>query len=202
MLNFIFYMTLGSSGIPLFFINYKRFINFRTNRFYSFFVMLLMARFLTDLSVFVLEKTIHNSLPTFHFSGPVQFILILELFYLVGRFKLKKSFFIVIALVFSALDLFITSNLFDSNVLSALYHNLAIIFIGFRIFLSHEGTKFERLILESITIYYAVLIFYIYFFDETTYSKELMDYIMVFVCSVILVLNGIFTYSLCLNHKN
>ena len=118
MSNYLFfYFALFSSVLPLS-IGFLKRSNTRIRR---VFFLLLLVRALTDIGSFVFEKVISNSFPIFHFSILIQFALILELFFLIESFKIPKSFFLLLGLVFFTLDLTVTSNIMENNHFSTMY---------------------------------------------------------------------------------
>lgn len=203
MISYLYYnIVLGSSILPLLILGFQNFKKtYKNDKFKTVFTILLMVRFLTDVGSFVLEKTIKNSFPIFHFAIPIMFILILDLFYLIGEFKNFKKYLIIFGLLFFGLDLTITANLFCNNHFSTLYAYLIISILGWMFLLKNKGTHFQRQVLISITLYYTPLTLYSYFENEIYSSKALSDLLLNFFVSFNLILNLLFTRALWLNRR-
>lgn len=87
---FVFYTVLFSSSFPLISIYQKT-----TNKaFHSYenkaLVYFLLARVLTDLSVFIFGSYFENSMPVFHLSVLIEFILLILLLNHIHTINSKK----------------------------------------------------------------------------------------------------------------
>ncbi len=196
-----FYSSILSSIIPIIFIGVHR-LKSNQNRFRSIFYIFLLVRFLSDLGNIILEKVINNSFPVFHFSITIQFFLILELFYMIRKIKIPKTFFNTLAFVFFILDLTVTSNVFQNNHLSTMYTYFVISGFGMVYLYNISGDLFKKIILSSISIYTIAFAFLLCFEEIILKSKELNNYLINFMALLSLMLNIIFSYALCLKPKN
>lgn len=196
-----FYCSLLSSIIPVFLIGVHR-LKSNQNRFSAIFYIFLFIRFLTDLGNIILERVINNSFPVFHFSIIIQFFLILEFFFKLHSFKISKTFFNILAFVFFISDLTLTSNIFENNHLSTMYTYIVISGFGILYLFNISGNLFQKIILSSISIYTIAFTFLLFFEEIILRSKELNNYLLNFMALLTLMLNIIFSISLCLKSKN
>ena len=193
-----FYFALFSSVLPLS-IGFLKRSNTRIRR---VFFLLLLVRALTDIGSFVFEKVISNSFPIFHFSILIQFALILELFFLIESFKIPKSFFLLLGLVFFTLDLTVTSNIMENNHFSTMYTYTVISGFGINYLYNMKGDFFNRILFSSISLYTIAFTFLLFFEEIIFTTKELIIILMNFMALLSLALNFIFSYALCLKSKN
>ena len=112
---FVFYTVLFSSSFPLISIYQKT-----TNKaFHSYenkaFVYFLLARVLTDLSVFIFGRYFGNSMPVFHFSVLIEFILLIIILNSIHTINPKQLIILFGGVSFVA-DLTLTSDLFSNNL--------------------------------------------------------------------------------------
>jgi hypothetical protein len=197
-----YYSVLLSSLIPVIFIGVQQRITSKQTRLRSVFFLFILARFLTDLGNIISEKVISNSLPVFHFSILIQFVLILELFYTLHRYKFRKEIFLILALVFFILDLTVTSSILQNNHLSTMYTYIVISGFGIRYLFNITGDYFQKIIFCSISIYTIAFTFLLFFEENILKSKELNNYLLDFMVMLSLILNLLFSYAICLKPKN
>ena len=203
MSNYLFYyIAISSSIIPLFIIGIKPRNNRKHNRFRSIFYLYLLSRFITDIGSIILEMVLYNSLPIFHFSILIQFLLILELFYYVQNNFIPKQFFQFLAIICFSLDLTLTSNILQNNHLNTMYSYVILSGFSSLYLLNIKGNFFQRFLLSSISVYTIAFSFLLFFEDLILKSKELNNYLLNFMALLSLVLNILFSYALCLKPKN
>ena len=109
-------MALFSSAIPLLLISTLKFGTPHT--IFRSLKILILVKFLSDLSVYILQVKIHNSLPAFHISVLLEFGIILQILNKIHSNK-YFSIYLLIGCISCLLDLFVTSNLFENNLFSS-----------------------------------------------------------------------------------
>jgi hypothetical protein len=203
MTNYLFfYIALFSSVIPVILIGVLQRSNTIKSKLSRVFFLFILVRALTDMGSLILEKVISNSFPIFHFSIPIQFALILELFFLIHHSKIPKSIFLFLVLVFFTLDLTLTSNIMKNNHVSTMYTYTIISGFGIRYLFNMKGDYFQRIIFSSISLYSIAFTFLLFFEEIIFTTKELIIFLLNFMALLSLVLNLLFSYALCLKLKN
>jgi hypothetical protein len=96
----------------------------------------------------------------------------------------------------------LTSNIFENNHLSTMYTYIVISGFGILYLFNISGNLFQKIILSSISIYTIAFTFLLFFEEIILRSKELNNYLLNFMALLTLMLNIIFSISLCLKSKN
>ncbi|MEY2703780.1 MAG: hypothetical protein RLY43_2419, partial [Bacteroidota bacterium] len=159
---FIFYTVLFSSSLPVIFLLKN---STKIEEFYEenkLFILFLIFRFLTDISVFIFSKIYGNSFPVFYFSVICEFLILVNLFDKVYPLKHKK-FLYLLGFISLIIDLLLTMNLFSDNVYSTLITFVLIIGITGKIIISNNTTRENELLVYSIFLYYILALSYTFF---------------------------------------
>lgn len=164
---------------------------------YSVFGSFIIFRFITDLSCFIFELIFGNSNPVFHFTLPINAILIFHLFNNEFNFKnLLIPFYTIITILFID-DLYFNS-LFESSSTINIGTYFLISSMGFFGTLLKGLTNNSKTIIFPITAYYSMLFFYAIF--EPFVDKSIFIYNSLFylIALITLSLNLIFSRTIWL----
>jgi hypothetical protein len=193
---FIFYTVLFSSSLPVIFLLKN---SAKIEEFYEenkLFILFLIFRFLTDISVFIFSKIYGNSFPVFYFSVICEFLILVNLFDKVYPLKHKK-FLYLLGFISLIIDLLLTMNLFSDNVYSTLITFVLIIGITGKIIISNNTTRENELLVYSIFLYYILALSYT-FFQKFNFQTELLnDLAFYFFALATFVFNISLTYVVC-----
>lgn len=193
---FIFYTVLFSSSLPVIFLLKN---SAKIEEFYEenkLFILFLIFRFLTDISVFIFSKIYGNSFPVFYFSVICEFLILVNLFDKVYPIKHKK-FLYLLGFISLIIDLLLTMNLFSDNVYSTLITFVLIIGITGKIIISNNTTRENELLVYSIFLYYILALSYT-FFQKFNFQTELLnDLAFYFFALATFVFNISLTYVVC-----
>jgi hypothetical protein len=193
---FIFYTVLFSSSLPVIFLLKN---STKIEEFYEenkLFILFLIFRFLTDISVFIFSKIYGNSFPVFYFSVICEFLILVNLFDKVYPLKHKK-FLYLLGFISLIIDLLLTMNLFSDNVYSTLITFVLIIGITGKIIISNNTTRENELLVYSIFLYYILALSYT-FFQKFNFQTELLnDLAFYFFALATFVFNISLTYVVC-----
>jgi hypothetical protein len=193
---FIFYTVLFSSSLPVIFLLKN---STKIEEFYEenkLFILFLIFRFLTDISVFIFSKIYGNSFPVFYFSVICEFLILVNLFDKVYPLKHKK-FLYLLGFISSIIDLLLTMNLFSDNVYSTLITFVLIIGITGKIIISNNTTRENELLVYSIFLYYILALSYT-FFQKFNFQTELLnDIAFYFFALATFVFNISLSYVVC-----
>lgn len=193
---FIFYTVLFSSSLPVIFLLKN---SAKIEEFYEenkLFILFLIFRFLTDISVFIFSKIYGNSFPVFYFSVICEFLILVNLFDKVYPLKHKK-FLYLLGFISSIIDLLLTMNLFSDNVYSTLITFVLIIGITGKIIISNNTTRENELLVYSIFLYYILALSYT-FFQKFNFQTELLnDIAFYFFALATFVFNISLSYVVC-----
>lgn len=193
---FIFYTVLFSSSLPVIFLLKS---SAKIEEFYEenkLFILFLIFRFLTDISVFIFSKIYGNSFPVFYFSVICEFLILVNLFDKVYPLKHKK-FLYLLGFISLIIDLLLTMNLFSDNVYSTLITFVLIIGITGKIIISNNTTRENELLVYSIFLYYILALSYT-FFQKFNFQTELLnDLAFYFFALATFVFNISLTYVVC-----
>ena len=193
---FIFYTVLFSSSLPVIFLLKN---STKIEEFYEenkLFILFLIFRFLTDISVFIFSKIYGNSFPVFYFSVICEFLILVNLFDKVYPLKHKK-FLYLLGFISLIIDLLLTMNLFSDNVYSTLITFVLIIGITGKIIISNNTTCENELLVYSIFLYYILALSYT-FFQKFNFQTELLnDLAFYFFALATFVFNISLTYVVC-----
>ena len=170
---FIFYSVLFSSLLPLFFL-FKN--STKIKDFYKEnkpFALFLIFRFLTDISVFLSSTIFVNSMPVFHLSVLIEFILLIILLNHIHTINSKKLI-ILFGIVSFIADLTVTSNLFANNLFSSIVTFGLIIGITGKMIITNNTSPKNELLVYSIFLYYILALSYT-FFQKFNFQTELLN---------------------------
>ncbi len=159
--NLVYYVALFSSAIPLLLISTLKFGTPHT--IFRSLKILILVKFLSDLSVYILQVKIHNSLPAFHISVLLEFGIILQILNKIHSDK-YFSIYLLTGCISCLLDLFVTSNLFDDNLFSSCTTFGLIILKSWKILYSNYNI--DRVFLKVIYtffLYYLLAISFVMF---------------------------------------
>ena len=172
--NLVYYIALFSSAIPLL-LNGKPPLRSK-HTLYRYVTILTLVKFFSDLLVYVLQIKIQNSLPAFHISVLLEFVLILQILNKIHCNKyLKIQLFIGCIACF--LDLFVSSNFFENNSFSSCTTFGLIIFNSWKILYSKFDIDRISLIITHTFFFYYLLAFSfvlfqkIYITDSTVFKS-------------------------------
>ena len=170
---FVFYTVLFSSSFPLISIYQKT-----TNKaFHSYenkaLVYFLLARVLTDLSVFIFGSYFENSMPVFHLSVLIEFILLILLLNHIHTINSKKLI-VLFGIVSFVADLTLTSDLFSNNLFSSIVTFGLVIGITGKMIISNNTTPKNELLIYSLFLYYILALSYT-FFQKFNFQTELLN---------------------------
>jgi hypothetical protein len=176
---FVFYTVLFSSSFPLISIYQKT-----TNKaFHSYenkaFVYFLLARVLTDLSVFIFGRYFGNSMPVFHFSVLIEFILLIIILNSIHTINPKLLIILFGGVSFVA-DLTLTSDLFSNNLFSSIVTFGLVIGITGKMIISNNTTPKNELLIYSLFLYYILALSYT-FFQKFNFQTELLNDIAFYI---------------------
>lgn len=199
MFSFWIYTTvLCSSVLPLITFYFVP----RKQRVFDVFFYFILFRLLTDLSCLILEQTVKNGNPVFHFSIPINLIFILTLFQ--QEIKLNKRLLLAIVfggMLFFFLDLFVTDGIYKFNYFSVLYSYTIISVVGWYYLNKSEFQVASKHYLIPLSIYYTSLIFHALFGHEIEQSKTMYEVIFPFFASLTFLLNVSFVRAIWLKGK-
>lgn len=161
--NMYFYIGLGTIALPFLLSVFIEKKSPSSDRFQHLFTLLLSTLFVTNCLNVVLEKTIQNTYPVFHFSIPLQFILIVEMFYLTGFFHRFKALLRGLTLLFFILDLLQPNHLLANNHYSTLYTFATIVILGLIYVYKSPRSSFQSSVLIPIMLCYTPMFIFALF---------------------------------------
>ena len=170
---FIFYTVLFSSSLPVIFLlkNSKKIEEINEEN--KLFVLFLIFRFLTDISVFIFSKIYGNSFPVFYFSVICEFLILISLFDKAYSIKYRKLLYLI-GFISLIIDLLLTMSLFTDNVYSTLITFFLIIVIAGRMIITNNTSPKNELLVYSIFLYYILALSYT-FFQKFNFQTELLN---------------------------
>ncbi len=170
---FIFYTVLFSSSLPVIFLlkNSKKIEEINEEN--KLFVLFLIFRFLTDISVFIFSKIYGNSFPVFYFSVICEFLILVSLFDKAYSIKYRKLLYLI-GFISLIIDLLLTMSLFTDNVYSTLITFFLIIVITGRMIITNNTSPKNELLVYSIFLYYILALSYT-FFQKFNFQTELLN---------------------------
>jgi len=193
---FIFYSVLFSSLLPLFFLvkNSTKIKDFyKENKPFSLF---LIFRLLTDISVFLSSTIFENSMPVFHISVIIEFILLILLLNHIHTINSKKLI-ILFGIVSFIADLTLTSDLFSNNLFSSIVTFGLVIGITGKMIIRNNTSSKDELLVYSIFLYYILALSYT-FFQKFNFQTELLnDIAFYFFALATFVFNISLSYVVC-----
>ncbi len=190
--NLVYYIALFSSAIPLL-LNGKPPLRSKYTL-YRYVTILTLVKFFSDLLVYVLQIKIQNSLPAFHISVLLEFVLILQILNKIHCNKhLKIQLFIGCIACF--LDLFVSSNFFENNSFSSCTTFGLIIFNSWKIL--YSKFDIDRI---SLTITYTFFFYYLLAFSFVLFQKIYITDSTVFKSGFSIFALATLTYNLSFSH--
>ncbi|MEN9291298.1 MAG: hypothetical protein RLZZ357_1142 [Bacteroidota bacterium] len=193
---FIFHTVLFSSSFPLISIYHKttnKALHSYENRAFVYF---LLARVLTDLSVFIFGRYFGNSMPVFHISVIIEFILLILLLNHIHTINSKKLI-ILFGIVSFIADLTLTSDLFSNNLFSSIVTFGLVIGITGKMIIRNNTSSKDELLVYSIFLYYILALSYT-FFQKFNFQTELLnDIAFYFFALATFVFNISLSYVVC-----
>jgi hypothetical protein len=190
--NLVYYIALFSSVIPLL-LNDTLLLRAK-NTLFRFVTILTIVKFLSDILVYVLQIKIQNSLPAFHISVLLEFIIILRILNEIYNNKYFKIY-LIIGVISCFLDLFVTSNLFENNSFSSCTTFGLIIFNSWKIL--YSKLNIDRL---SLIIIYTFFFYYILAFSFVMFQKIYITDSSVFNFGFIIFALATLNYNLSFSH--
>jgi hypothetical protein len=190
--NLVYYIALFSSAIPLL-LNGKPPLRSKHTLF-RYVTILTLVKFFSDLLVYVLQIKIQNSLPAFHISVLLEFVLILQILNKIHCNKhLKIQLFIGCIACF--LDLFVSSNFFENNSFSSCTTFGLIIFNSWKIL--YSKFDIDRI---SLIITYTFFLYYLLAFSFVLFQKIYINDSTVFKSGFSIFALATLTYNLSFSH--
>lgn len=169
----VFCTVLLSSSFPLVFIFQKPSNKALISYSKKAFVYFLIARVLTDLSVFIFGRYFGNSMPVFHISVLIEFVLLITILNNIYPINSKRLIMLFGIVSFIA-DLTVTSNLFANNLFSSIVTFGIIIGITGRMIITNNTSPKNELLVYSIFLYYILALSYT-FFQKFNFQTELLN---------------------------
>ncbi len=191
----LFYLSIISSALPVLInILYYKSISFNPSDFKFWYQLLTFERLMSNIGILILMFTIKNSIPIYHFSVLIEFLIISKLFDLEKRISILNLLMFCAFLVFLS-DLFLTSDLTHLNSLSAIFTYSIIIGLGWYYLYFNNSPKQKSTPLISVFIYYLASIFYLLFEQYAIANEKAFDYgfIVLATLSVLFNLSNTFT---------
>lgn len=193
----VYYIALFSSCLPLLFLifQYKKIdFSLTENQLVS---LLISSKFLFDILVFVFEKIYCNSLPIFHVSVIIEFILIMSILKRIHYFSLF-NLFIFIGVSVSLLDATFISSIFSSNIFSSVINFGLLIFYSGKILSIQKISKKDELFNATIFLYYTVALTYTVFQKFHIQKTTVSDFAFYFFAFATIAYNFSFTKITCI----
>lgn len=195
LVKLLFYISIISSALPVLVnVIYIKTISFNTSDFKFWFQLFSFERFLSNIGILILMSTLKNSIPIYHFSILIEFLIITKLFDFEKRVRFNYLLWFCAILVFLT-DLFFTSDLLHLNTFSAILTYSVIVGLGWK-YLYDENSKNEKYIsLVSIFLYYLGSIFYLLFEQHSITIEKAFDsgFIVLATLSVLFNLSNTYT---------
>jgi hypothetical protein len=194
--NIYFYFGLGTIVFPFLISIYIGKKSHSSDRFQCLFTWLLSTLFVTNTLYLVLEQTIQNTYPVFHFSIPIQFLLILEMFYLTGVFRRFKVLLQCSTLLFFIVDFCQTEHLFANNHFTTVYTFAMIVLLGGVYVYKSPRSSFQSSVLIPIMLCYTPMFIFALFESSIQDSTSLTEIILPLHITMNLLLYGSFVRAL------
>ena len=191
----LFYLSIITSALPVLInIIYYKSISFNPSDFKFWYQLLTFERLMSNIGILILMFTIKNSIPIYHFSVLIEFLIISKLFDLEKRISILNLLMFCAFLVFLS-DLFLTSDLTHLNSLSAIFTYSIIIGLGWYYLYFNNSPKQKSTPLISVFLYYLGSIFYLLFEQYAIANEKVFDYgfIVLATLSVLFNLSNTFT---------
>lgn len=195
MVKLLFYISIISSAIPVLVnVIYFKSISFNTSYFKFWFQLFTFERFLSNIGILILMFTLKNSIPIYHFSILIEFLIITKLFDLEKRLRFKYLLWFCAIVVFLT-DLFFTSDLLHLNTFSAILTYSVIVGLGWKYLYDENSKNVKYISLVSIFLYYLGSIFYLLFEQHSITIEKAFDsgFIVLATLSVLFNLSNTYT---------
>ena len=190
--NIVYYLALFSSIIPLLLTGALTLC--AKNTIFRFVTILIIVKFLSDLSVYILQVKIQNSLPAFHISVLFEFVIILQILNKIHSNK-YFSIYLLIGCISCLLDLFVTSNLFENNLFSSCTTFGLIILNSWQIL--YFNLNIDRAFLKII---YTFFFYYILAFSFVMFQKIYITDSSIFQFGFVIFALATLIYNLSISH--
>lgn len=190
--NLVYYVALFSSAIPLLLISILKFGTQHT--IFRSLKILILVKFLSDLLVYFLQIKTQNSLPAFHISVLLEFVIILQILNKIYSNKYFSTYFLIGCISF-LLDLFVTSNLFEDNLFSSCTTFGLIILNSWQIL--YSKFNIDRIFLKVI---YTFFFYYILAFSFVMFQKFYLNDATIFKFGFIIFALATLFYNLSFSH--
>ena len=164
------------------------------NTIFRFVTILIIVKFLSDLSVYILQVKIQNSLPAFHISVLFEFVIILQILNKIHSNK-YFSIYLLIGCISCLLDLFVTSNLFENNLFSSCTTFGLIILNSWQIL--YFNLNIDRAFLKII---YTFFFYYILAFSFVMFQKIYITDSSIFKFGFVIFALATLIYNLSISH--
>ena len=195
----IYNIVLCSSAIP--FITF--FVTKRKKVKLDIFFFFILFRLITDISCLIMENIVGNSNPVFHFTIPINLLLIMFLFNQDIKLSKKLSLLLkLIGIILFSLDLFVTASINEVNQSSVLYSYTIISILGWVYLYKCQFKNESKHFLIPISIYYTTLIFHALFEIEIENSETIYEFVFLLFAGLTLLLNLSFTRAIWLRKIN
>ena len=150
-----------------------------------------------------MENIVGNSNPVFHFTIPINLLLIMFLFNQDIKLSKKLSLLLIlIGIILFCLDLFVTASINEVNQSSVLYSYTIISILGWVYLYKCQFKNESKHFLIPISIYYTTLIFHALFEVEIGKSERIYDFVFLLFAGLTLLLNLSFTRAIWLRKIN
>lgn len=192
----LFYLSIISSALPVLInIIYYKSISFNPSDFKFWYQLLTFERLMSNIGILILMFTIKNSIPIYHFSVLIEFLIISKLFDLEKRISILNLLMFCAFLVFLS-DLFLTSDLTHLNSLSAIFTYSIIIGLGWYYLYFNNSPKQKSTPLISVFLYYLGSIFYLLFEQYAIANEKAFDYGFIVLASLSVLFNLSNTFTI------
>jgi hypothetical protein len=201
-LNIFFYLSITTSAIPvllLFFL--RKSISYNSSEFKFWLQLLTVERFAANLGILILMFTLKNSIPIYHFSVLLEFVIISKLFDLKKK-QVKLNLLVCCAIIAFLSDLFVTSDLLHLNAISSILTYSMIIGLGWNYLYSDNSPKERSIALISIFLYYLGSIFYLLCEKYLLKNQLTFEYGFIVLAILSLLFNLSNSYSIWSLRKN
>lgn len=194
-----FYISLFSSSIP-FTLSIIPFNNCKQFNQSFLLITFLGAKFIFDSLVFTFQKLFCDSMPIFHFSVLVEFILIFSLLKKIHYYSFF-NLFLLIGISSSLIDMSVLSDLHSCNIFSSVINFGLIIVYSGAILRKQNISKRDELFNSTIFLYYIVALTYTVFQKFHVNKTIVNDFAFYFFAFATIAYNLSLTNIVCIMKK-
>lgn len=191
-IDFLYYTYVISGLIPIiFFLVPKKSAihnNAKENKILNLIFILCLIRFLTDVSIVGLGVLYYNSLPAIHISVLLCYIIVLLILNEINDI-FKLNYLVVFGLILFVSDVFFTSSIFSSCLLSSLSTFIIIIYQSIRALQVEKIMKENEKLVGSLLIFYLTACGYYLYQELITSSDKIMNLAIQLFISIQLIFN-------------